>query len=240
MTPAPQGVDRRTRNSRSAPARDAGSTPDRVAASIVRDILHRKLNPGERITEADLMARMEVGRSTVREALRILSASGAIELTRFRGAVIRTLNEADCRELIEVMEVLLGLAGRLAARNVEIGENRQRMLRVAEKLRGEHPDRKLASVLDERLDFYGVMFSIADNRELNRALPRARAQIFRSQFHAYLTTSDLRAMLTEYRDAAKAILAGDERRSEQLMRRHVERTGERMIPRLSRHRRAAG
>src|SRR5512135_1560884 len=104
-TPASPVIGARRPGARAASSREPGSRPDRVAAAIVRDILHRKLNPGERITEADLMARVGVGRSTVREALRILSSSGAIELTHYRGAVVRTLNEADCRELLEVMEV---------------------------------------------------------------------------------------------------------------------------------------
>lgn len=214
-------------------ATPAASTPDRVASAIVRGILARKFAPGQRLTEAELTRSMNVSRSTIREALRMLSASGVVELTPHRGAVIRTLTRDDSQSLVEVMEVLAGLAARLAARNIDRGDSRKRMEAVAHTLRAPHSGRGLASVLDERLDFYNVMFAIARNGELDRALPLPRAHLFRTQFHAFLTPSDLRAMIGEYRGVAEAILAGDEHRAEQRMRKHVQRTGERTIPRWS-------
>jgi DNA-binding GntR family transcriptional regulator len=214
---------------------DARGTPERVAAAIVRGILQRRYKPGERVTEAELASTFDVGRSTVREAVRILAANGAIEATRHRGAVICALTEADCDNLLDVIEVLLGLAARSAARNIEFGDNRARLTRIAQALRQRRGSRDLRNVLDERLDFYNVMLSIADNRELERALPAARAQIFRAQFYEHLTTQDLLAMIDEYRGIVDAILEGDERTAERRMREHVEKTGGRLMPRVFRH-----
>ncbi|MCC6197576.1 MAG: GntR family transcriptional regulator [Burkholderiales bacterium] len=215
--------------------RDARGTPEHVAAAIVRRILQRRYKPGERITEIEVGKAFEVGRSTVREAVRILSASGVIEATRHRGAAICVLTEADCRDLLDVIEVLLGLAARSAARNIEFGDNRPRLNRVAQVLGQRHIARDLRNVLEERLDFYAVMLSIAANRELDRALPAARAQIFRAQFYEHLTDDDLRAMISEYRGIAAAILEGDERKAERRMREHVARTGDRLMPRVFKH-----
>lgn len=210
----------------------ASGTPDRVASAVVRGILTRQYTPGRRLTEAELTAAMNVGRSTAREALRILSARGVVELTPHRGALIRRLSVSECRQLLDVMEVLAGLAARLAARNIGAGDNRTRMEAVAQTLRAPRSGRELASVLDERLDFYNVMFRIAANSEIDRALPLSRAHLFRTQFHPYLSASDLRAMISEYRAVADAILAGDEAKAEQRMRRHIQRTADRTIPRL--------
>ncbi|HVF64216.1 MAG TPA: GntR family transcriptional regulator, partial [Casimicrobiaceae bacterium] len=207
-------------------------TPERVARAIVRAILLRQFLPGQRLTEAELTRRLEVGRSTVREALKLLSASGIVELTRHRGAAIRTLSRADSQALVEVMEVLAGLAARLAARHIDVGDNRKQFAAVARTLRASHAGRQLASVLDERLDLYNVMFRIAGNAELDRVVPLPRAQLFRTQFHRYLDDGDLRAMVSEYRSIAEAILDGDEKRAEQRMRKHVQRTAERTIARL--------
>lgn len=215
-------------------------TPDRIAAAIVRRILKRQYKPGERITEAELTNDFGIGRSTVREAFRILAANGAIELTRHRGAVVFALTESDCRDLLDVMEVLLALAVRLAARNIEFGDNRAKLDNVAQLLRQRHGGRNLAGVLEERHDFYNVMLRIAANRELARALPGARAQIFRAQFYEHLTADDLRAMITEYRGIVNAILEGDERKAERRMREHVERTGNRLMPRVFKHWRRKG
>ena len=211
----------------------SANTPERIAKVVVRGILMRRYLPGQRLTEAELTHELEVSRGTIREALRILDASGVVELTPNRGAVIRSLSARDSQELVEVTEVLAGLAARLAARNIDIADHRKRFEAVAETLRAPHAPRQLASILEERRDFYGVMFAIAGNGELDRAFPLARAQLFRTQFRRYLTPSDLRAMIREYRAVAEAILDGDERRAEQRMRRHMQRTAERTIPRLA-------
>jgi len=212
---------------------DSTSTPDRVAAAISRGILMREFNAGQRLIEADLTRSLRVSRGTVREALRILAAGGVVELTPHRGAVIRVLSRSDSRDLTEVIEVLAGLAARLAARNIGIGDNRARLEAVASRLLAPHDGESLESILDERLDLYKVIYGIAGNGELNRVLPSARAHLFRTQFHPYLTQSDLRAMVREYRSIAAAILAGDEAAAEKRMRRHIRATGERMIPRLA-------
>lgn len=238
MTLLPPDAAAATHTSPASPSpapRDAPGTPERVAAGIVRGILARRYKPGERVTEAGLAQAFAVGRSTVREAVRILAASGVIEVTRHRGASIAVLTESDCQELLDVTEVLLGLAARNAARNIHYGDNRSRLETVANVLRQRHQDRDLLSVLDERLDFYAVMLSIAANRELDRALPAARAQIFRAQFHEGLTRDDLRAMVDEYRGIVEAILEGDERKAERRMRAHVANTGERLMPRVFKH-----
>lgn len=211
---------------------DTRGTPERVAAAIVRAILQRRYKPGERLTEAELSTAFEVSRSTVREAVRILVASGVIEVTRHRGAVICVLTETDCRDLLEVTEVLLGLAARSAARNIEYADNRARLMAIAQVLQQPHTVRDLRKVLKERLSFYNVMLSIAANAELDRALPAARAQIFRAQFYEHLTDDDLKAMIQEYREVVAAILSGDERGAERRMRKHIEQTGERLMPRV--------
>jgi len=209
------------------------SSPERVARVVVRQILRRELEPGGRLSEAALTRSLGVSRSTVREALRLLSASGVVELTPYRGAFIRLLTPEDSSALVDVMEVLAGLAARLAARHIDRPGNRADFESVATVLCAPHAREDLAKVLDERLDFYSTMFRIAGNAELDRAMPLPRAHLFRTQFYRYLTEMDLRAMIREYRDVADAILAGDEDRAETRMRRHIRRTGERTIPRLS-------
>ena len=88
-------------------------------------------------------------------------------------------------------------------------------------------------MLDERANYYKVMFEIADSGELNRVLPQTRTHLFRAQFHDYHTTADLRAMVSEYRAITEAILEGDQSRAESRMRRHLLKTGERTLPRMT-------
>ncbi|MEB0055922.1 GntR family transcriptional regulator [Variovorax sp. LG9.2] len=209
------------------------STPDRVADAISKGILMRRFTVGQRLVEADLTRDLGVSRSTVREALRILASSGVVDLTPHRGAVIRSLDHEDAASLLGVLEVLTGLAARLAAANIQIGNNAKRFEAAAQKLIKANTPEALDRVLDERANYYKVMFDIANSGELNRVLPQARAHLFRAQFYQSLTTADLRSMVAEYRAITEAILEGDQAKAEARTRKHLQKTGERTLPRMT-------
>jgi len=222
-----------SRNPPPAAESRAGDSPRRVADLISKGILQRRYAVGQRLVEADLTRALGVSRSTVREALRILDAGGVVELTPHKGAVIRALTRVDAERLLQVLEVLTGLAARLAAEHIGQGDNRRRFAAAAQRLIEPRPAVALGQILDERARYYGVMFEIADNPELDRALPQARAHLFRTQFYDSMTAADLRQMVAEYRAISAAILAGDAAGAEARMRRHLRRTGERTLPRLA-------
>lgn len=217
-----------------AAERHPRSTPDRVADAISKGILMRRFAVGQRLVEADLTRELQVSRSTVREALRILAASGVVALTPHRGAVIRSLTRDDAADLLGVLEVLSGLAARLAAARIGMGDNARRFAAAAHQLVTADTPEALDRVLDARANYYKVMFDIAGNQELDRVLPQSRAHLFRAQFYHALTAADLRAMVAEYRGITEAILAGDAALAEKRMRRHLQKSGERTLPRMAR------
>lgn len=208
------------------------SSPDRVADAITRGILRRHYVVGQRLIESDLTEQLGVSRSTVREALKILAASGVVEIVPHRGALVRALSLADARDLLSVLEVLIGLAARQAAERIGEGNNRALFKAAAEALISPRPTDQLDGILDERAKFYQVIFDIADNRELDRALPLPRAHLLRTQFYGFLSKSDLTAMVAEYDHITAAILEGDAAAAERHSRRHIQKSAERSLPHL--------
>ncbi|MBV8814284.1 MAG: GntR family transcriptional regulator [Verrucomicrobia bacterium] len=91
--------------------------------STLRDlIVHGELLPGARLTEAVLCGRLKVSRTPLREALKVLSHEGLVEILPNRGArVVRLLLE-DVRHLFEVIGALESLAGRLACERITDAE----------------------------------------------------------------------------------------------------------------------
>src|SRR5262245_52240760 len=78
-------------------AQDGGSSG--AAALVHRAVLEAtyegQYKPGERLTEAQLTRQFNVSRSSAREALSRLAAEGVVELSRHRGAKIRTYSEKE-------------------------------------------------------------------------------------------------------------------------------------------------
>lgn len=91
--------------------------------SRLRDyIVEGNIPDGGRILERELCELLGISRTPLREALKVLAAEGLVELLPHRGARVRGLNEADLRELFDVMGGLEALAGRLACENITESE----------------------------------------------------------------------------------------------------------------------
>ena len=97
-----------------APAARATSSSGSVVEEILTGLYDGRYVPGQRLIEADLTRHLKVSRGSVREALSRLSAEGVVKLTLHRGAYIRTLTRAEVRGVLEVTEIIVGLAARLA------------------------------------------------------------------------------------------------------------------------------
>ena len=90
-------------------------------AKLVRDdmlamILRGDLQPGQRINEPDVAARLGISRVPVREALRELESTGLVVARKNAGVFVREPNAEEVRDLYEMRGVLDGFAGRRAAR----------------------------------------------------------------------------------------------------------------------------
>lgn len=200
------------------------SSPDRVVAAINRGIMTRRYGPGHRLIEADLAASLGVSRSTIREALKQLAIQGVVRINPHRGAEIRPLGRPEAENLVQVLEVLCGLAARLAAERIHDHGERQRFQKAAEALSTDAGDAGNDQFLAARGVYYEIMFSIAQNPELSRLMPVSQIHLFRSQFQRYLKSRDIADMRKEYREISDAILAGNADSAETRMRRHMRRT----------------
>ncbi len=97
-------------------------------ATIIRDmIVEDKIKPGERIRERQLSEELNVSRTPLREALKILEGEKLVALLPNRGAVVANPAPEEVKELLQVLGALEALGGRLAAdcaTDLEIAEIR--------------------------------------------------------------------------------------------------------------------
>lgn len=93
-----------------------------VAASLRKMIVEGELVPGARVPERVLCERFGISRTPLREALKVLSYEGLLELNPNRGATVTEVSEAAVDEMFPVMGALEALAGRLACQHIEDDE----------------------------------------------------------------------------------------------------------------------
>jgi GntR family transcriptional regulator, galactonate operon transcriptional repressor len=164
-------------------AREDRGLPARIAGDIGRRITLGELKAGETLPrEADLLATLGVSRTTLREALQILSTKGFIEAkprlgTRVRAAehwntldpvVLSWQGDAEdqdalAEELFEIRLSIEPLAARLAARRGSAADHaaiRAAYVRMAQAQAG------LEEAIEADIDFHLQILQAAHNRFL--------------------------------------------------------------------------
>src|SRR3546814_14398500 len=104
VSAAPEAVDRR-------------SLPAGAAARLRELITEGELPAGTRLNERALCDRLGVSRTPLREALRLLSSEGLVQIPPNRAATGTELPMEAIRESFEVLGALAALAGDLACRD---------------------------------------------------------------------------------------------------------------------------
>jgi DNA-binding GntR family transcriptional regulator len=77
-----------------------------VARHLREQIISGALAAGERVNETRVTRELQLSRSPVREALRILEAEGLVTLEPHRGAHVRTLSPDELRDIFDVRLML--------------------------------------------------------------------------------------------------------------------------------------
>jgi DNA-binding GntR family transcriptional regulator len=100
-----------------APVAASFALVDKVYGEIREAIREGVMRPGHRLVERDIAANLNVSRTPVREALRLLEAHGLASSVSGRSLVVTSLSPSDVAELYFAWEHLEGLAAATAAKN---------------------------------------------------------------------------------------------------------------------------
>ncbi|MCW1931928.1 GntR family transcriptional regulator [Pararhodobacter zhoushanensis] len=156
---------------------DAPSGPEALVRDVLQGLAEGRFVPGQRLAEPDLMARYGMGRSTVREGLGRLAASGIVVQAPHRGAQIRLLSRRAAQDVLRVTDLLLGLAARQAAEAVAAGADPAPLIAAAHDYDAAEPGDR-ARV---RARYYRALTTLAGNAELDRLLPLLQVHLIRAQ-----------------------------------------------------------
>lgn len=81
-------------------------TADVIASALEREITAGEIGPGTELIQANLATRFAVSRIPVRDALRLLAATGLVTITPNRGARVIQLTRDEVREVCELRVLL--------------------------------------------------------------------------------------------------------------------------------------
>lgn len=132
-------------------------------------ILSGEFAPGARLTERELVDRLSVSRTPVREALRRLSAEGLVTFEPNRGARVQKISAQDIEDLFELGLSLESFASQLAAERAtpEDVEALEALARQLEEVVQGGGDDFLLRYIELDFVFHNRIVQAARNRQLS-------------------------------------------------------------------------
>lgn len=201
--------------------RGPATTVDAVAAAIVDGIKAGRFVPGQRLVESDLTEEFGVSRGSLREAFGRLAADGLLVIEPYRGALVRKMSREQVFSLFQVREALEGLAARLAAEQIDKGDNRRRLEQVLDEVWRHRELTDVPGYMDVNARFHEVIVEISGNDMLARIVGQLQVQAFRLLHRLLADATGKAQSIHEHQAVASAILAGDAEAAERAMREHV-------------------
>ncbi|MEO6017913.1 MAG: GntR family transcriptional regulator [Polaromonas sp.] len=95
---------------------------EQVTHRLRQMLVENRIPPGAKLNERELSEVLNVSRTPLREAIKMLAAEGLVELLPNRGAIAVELTEADVLNTFEVMAGLEAQSGELAAERITDAE----------------------------------------------------------------------------------------------------------------------
>jgi GntR family transcriptional repressor for pyruvate dehydrogenase complex len=209
-------------------------TYELIADQLLGEIGTR-LQPGDPLpTERELTASFKVGRSSVREGLRMLESKGVIEsvgngtfvVSELRSPLNRSLElllsleEGNLRELYELRRMLEGEAAGLAAAR-RSDEDLTTMAEAIEDMAKGLDDRDTYAAADVR--FHVAVAAATGNRVALHAMHANRDLLERALEQVYGIPGSAARSLEQHRQILAAVAAGDAAEARGRMRTHLTR-----------------
>lgn len=192
-------------------------------------ILSGKLEPGEQITEPSIADQLNVSRTPVREAIRMLELENLIINLPRRGAFvcgIKSKKEID--DIFQIRIILEGLASELAAERIhpeQVKKLKHQSEQIAECL--DQNDLKRCIAIDTA--FHQIIYEASENEYLQRFLDNLFDQITRFRMSSLADEGRMNEALIEHQKLAAAIGENNSVLAREIAEKHIKNAWVRVL-----------
>ncbi len=192
-----------------------------IANNLREMIMSGELKEGDKIKENELCEMMEISKTPLREALRVLSAEGLTRLIPNRGCYVTTPTIEEIKEMFDVMSVLEGVCARTAAEKMAAKD-----FDNLEALHGELEEnfrrRDQKEYIRQNNSFHACVQELAGNKTLNQIVNGLRQKILLYRFKSLNLPGRFEQSIREHRDLLEAFRRRDAETAETLMKTHLK------------------
>jgi len=197
-----------------------GYLHDEVADRLRELILSGGLEPKARVNELELCERFGTSRTPLREAIKILSSEGLVELLPNRGARVASLSAAEIDEMVQVVAGLEAVAAELAC--ARAGEDEiDAVAADTDAMEAVFAARDEAAYFTLNRAIHEGLMAAARNRTLSGIYANLSSRIQRMRYTAHKTDAQWERAMREHRDMVRLLRARDGEGLAALMKAHI-------------------
>ena len=198
------------------------SLHDEVAAKLRERIFAGELAPGSFIDEPTLCSELEISRTPLREALKVLTAEGLLRHEPRRGCFVSQITERDLDEIFPVIALLEGRCAFEAASNATDADLAA-LDQLHERLQRSARAKRINEYYETNFAIHEAIILLANNRWLAQVIGDLRKIVKLARLQQLHAPGRLEQSLSEHMAVYAALKAHDAEGAEAAMRTHLTR-----------------
>jgi len=189
----------------------------------IRDmIVESRLVPGERIQEMELAQLLGVSRTPIREALKVLTSEGLVELLPLRGAIVKAFTDKDARDMLDVIALLEAFAGERACQAE--ASRIDAILAMHARMETLYAQRQRLEYFVLNQDIHEALIALADNDTLSVTHAILSKRMRSLRYSGNSGAENWAAALAEHTQMMQALARRDGPALAKAMREHIQNT----------------
>jgi len=196
-----------------------------VASTLREQIFAGELAPGSFLDEVALCERLDISRTPLREALKVLTAEGLLRHEPRRGCFVNQVTEKDLDDIFPVIALLEGRCAFEAARNASDAELAA-LTTLHDRLQAHAKAGRITDYYATNFAIHEAIITLADNRWLAQSIADLRKILKLARLQQLHAPGRLKQSLAEHLAVFAALKARDSEGAEAAMRTHLTRQRE--------------
>ncbi len=194
---------------------------DVVFNTLREAILRGDLQPGERLMELQLAAKLGVSRTPIREAIRMLEQEGLAVTMPRKGAEVAKMTLKGMEDVLEIRGALDELASQLACERI----TKEQLERLAARKQDFEDSLKSGDVkliAEADVNFHDIIYEATGNPKLVNLLNNLREQIYRYRVEYIKDANNHPILIKEHEAIYQSLLNRNKEDAVIAIHEHVE------------------
>lgn len=191
------------------------------AADRIRALIeHGMLGPGEKISEKQLCEKFGISRTPLREALKVLSSEGLVEMLPNRGARVSRLTLSDVKQTYDIMGALEGLSGETACRNITDAEL-ARICELHDEMMEHFRRKELQAYFRANQEIHEGLLAASRNELLQEMYNNLSQRIKRIRYSMEMSDAFWNKAVSDHEEMIEALRERNGKRLGDILRHHL-------------------